>query len=78
MCVKAVDNIMAKCGTCFANSTSLTSSKGSASCRRALMEMCGSGSSSSSSSSSSSHSTPEAFLACVAYATSCDVILLCN
>lgn len=81
MCVKAVDNIMAKCGTCFANSTSLTSSKGSGSCRRALMEMCGSGSSSSSSSyssSSSSHSTPEAFLACVAYATSCDVILLCN
>ncbi|HSY41931.1 MAG TPA: hypothetical protein VLA79_20480 [Polyangia bacterium] len=76
--MKAVDNIMAKCGTCFATSTSFTSSKGSGSCRRALMDMCGSGSSSSSSSSSSSHSTPEAFLACVAYATSCDVILLCN
>jgi hypothetical protein len=78
MCTKAVDNIMAKCGTCFATSTSLTSSKGSASCRRALMDMCGSGSSSSRSSSSSSASSPDAFLACVANATSCDGILLCN
>ena len=75
-CDKAVDNIMAKCGTCFATSTSSTSSKGSASCRQALMSMCGSGSSSSSSSSSSL--SPDAFLACVANATSCEGILLCR
>jgi hypothetical protein len=42
------------------------------------MGMCGAGSSSSSRSSSSSASSPDAFLACVAYATSCDGILLCN
>jgi hypothetical protein len=77
MCERAVNNIMAKCGTCFATSTSFTSSKGSASCKEALMGMCGSGSSSSRSSSSSA-SSPDAFLACVATATSCDGILLCN
>jgi hypothetical protein len=32
----------------------------------------------SSSSSSSSAASPEAFLDCVAYATTCDGILLCN
>ncbi|HSS37310.1 MAG TPA: hypothetical protein VLT58_00940, partial [Polyangia bacterium] len=72
---------MSKCGTCFATSNSFTSSKGSGSCKQALMGMCGSGSgsgSSSSRSSSSSASNPDAFLACVAYATSCDGILLCN
>lgn len=78
-CEKAVNNIMAKCGTCFATSNSFTSSKGSGSCKQALMGMCGSGSGSSSSrSSSSSASSPDAFLACVANATSCDGILLCN
>jgi hypothetical protein len=77
MCEKAVNNIMAKCGTCFATSNSFTSSKGSGSCKQALMGMCGSGSSSSRSSSSSA-SSPDAFLACVANATSCDGILLCN
>ena len=76
-CEKAVNNIMAKCGTCFGTSTSSTSSRGSASCKEALMGMCGS-SSSSSRSSSSSASSPAAFLDCVANATSCDVILLCN
>jgi len=75
-CDKAVDNIMARCGTCFATSTSSTSSKGSGSCREALMGMCGSGSSSSSSSSRSS--SPDAFLNCVAAATSCEGILLCR
>ena len=78
MCEKAVNNIMSKCGTCFATSNSFTSSKGSGSCKQALMGMCGAGSSSSSRSSSSSASSPDAFLACVAYATSCDGILLCN
>jgi hypothetical protein len=77
MCEKAVNNIMAKCGTCFGTSSSFTSSKGSASCKQALMGMCGSGSSSSRSSSSSGSSS-NAFLACVANATSCDGILLCN
>lgn len=76
-CEKAVNNIMAKCGTCFATSNSFTSSKGSGSCKQALMGLCGSGSSSSRSSSSSA-SSPDAFLACVANATSCDGILLCN
>jgi len=74
-CEKAVDNVMAKCGTCFGTSTSSTSSRGSESCREALLGMCGVGSASSSSSASSS---PEAFLNCVANATSCDGILLCN
>jgi len=78
MCEKAVNNIMSKCGTCFATSNSFTSSKGSGSCKQALMGMCGAGSSSSSRSSSSSASSPDAFLACVSYATSCDGILLCN
>ena len=76
MCEKAVDNIMARCGTCFATSSSLGSSRGSAGCKQALMGMCGSGSASSASSSSSSN--PSAFLACVASATNCDGILLCN
>jgi hypothetical protein len=41
--------------------------------------MCGTGSASSSSAlSSSSAPSPEAFLACVANATSCDGILLCK
>ena len=74
-CDKAVDNIMAKCGTCFGTSSSSSSSMGSASCRQALLNMCGTGSSSSSSSSSAN---PDAFLDCVANATSCDVILLCR
>ena len=74
-CEKAVENVMAKCDTCFGTSTSSTSSRGSESCREALLGMCGVGSSSSSSSSAAS---PEAFLDCVAYATSCDGILLCN
>ena len=73
-CTKAVDNVMAKCGTCFGTSTSSTSSRDSASCRQDLMNMCGTGSSSSSSGSSS----PAAFLDCVGNATSCDVIKLCN
>jgi hypothetical protein len=77
MCEKAVNNIMAKCGTCFATSSSSSSSKGSGSCKQALMGMCGSGSSSSRSSSSSA-SSPDAFLSCVANATTCDGILLCN
>jgi len=78
-CDKAVDNIMAKCGTCFATSSSSstsTSSRNSDSCRQALMNMCEPTTSSSSSSSSGSGS--DAFLDCVANATSCDVILLCS
>lgn len=77
MCEKAVNNIVAKCKTCFATSTSMTSSRGSASCKQALMGMCEPGPSSSSASSSAA-SNPNAFLACVAAATSCDGIMLCN
>jgi len=78
-CEKAVANIMAKCGTCFATSTSSTSSRGNTSCRQALMSMCEpAGTWSSSSSSSSLTSSPDAFLDCVGNATSCDVILLCS
>ena len=79
-CDKAVDNVMAKCGTVFRDVDLVLDAarRDSASCRQALMNMCGTGSFSSSSSSSSSASSPDAFLDCVAYATSCDVILLCK
>ncbi len=69
---------MAKCGTCFGTSSAGTSSRDSASCKQALLNMCGTGSASSSASLSSSSVSPEAFLACVANATSCDGILLCK
>jgi len=74
-CEKAIDNVIAKCQTCLAGSSSSSSSRDSASCRQALLNMCGSAGSSSSSSSSSN---PDAFLNCVANATSCDGILLCR
>lgn len=77
-CEKAIDNIINKCGTCLPGSSSSTStsSRGSDSCKAALMDMCGPVGSSSSSSSSTTN--PDAFLDCVANATSCDVILLCS
>jgi hypothetical protein len=75
-CEKAIDNIIRQCQTCAPTSSAGTSSRGSDSCRLALMDMCGPVDLTSSASSSSGNNA--AFLDCVANATSCDVIMLCS
>src|SRR5262245_46888480 len=74
-CERAVENIIAKCGTCLpGSSAAATSSRDSATCKEALMNMCPA----SSSSAASASANVDGFLNCVANATSCDVILQCS